>query len=33
VVTAQARIAAEFYERREVRDRLIDALLAEIERH
>lgn len=31
IATAQARIAVDFYQRREVRDRLIEALLAELE--
>lgn len=30
VATAQARIAADFYQRRDVRDRLIDALMDEL---
>lgn len=32
VATAQARIAADYYERRDVRDRLIEALLDELGR-
>jgi hypothetical protein len=31
VATAQARIAADFYRRRDVSDRLIDALLKELD--
>ena len=31
VATAQARIAADFYQRRDVRDRLIEALLEELD--
>ncbi|MGH7742378.1 MAG: hypothetical protein ACRENS_10190 [Candidatus Eiseniibacteriota bacterium] len=31
VATAQARIAADFYQRRDVRDRLIDALMDELD--
>jgi hypothetical protein len=31
VATAQARIAADFYHRRDVSDRLIDALLEELD--
>ena len=31
VATAQARIAAEYYDRSEVRDRLVDALLKELQ--
>ncbi|MBI1799776.1 MAG: hypothetical protein HYR73_08840 [Candidatus Eisenbacteria bacterium] len=30
VANAKARIAAEFYDRRDVRDRLVDALLSEL---
>jgi hypothetical protein len=32
VATAQARIAADFYRRRDVSDRLLDALLDELDR-